>query len=195
MKQTISILSALVAALLIASGFIVAANIDLCANVAQLDRELLDVRSELADCEKELDRRTQENKASAESLRKTMEERDALSMQLNDAVLASQEANDAVAQQIRQNEKQLRELEALAAEYDDLLEACDALENTIAELSEAAVQTAMSHEAKTLSDAQRIAELEQALEEALRPTETPAAEPTVQPTEKPSVRPVLPPAA
>jgi len=190
MKQTITILSALVAALLVASGFIVAANIDLCTTIAQRESELLEVRSALADCEKELERRTQENKASAETLRKTMEERDALTEQLNDAVLASQEANDAVTQQVRQNEKQLRELEALAAEYEDLSEACSALEEQIAVLSEEALQSAMAHEEQTLLDAQRIAELEKALEDALTPTPSPSPAPTKTPSVK---RTVLPP--
>ncbi len=192
MKQTITILSALVAALLVVSGFIVAANIDLCTSISQHENELLKVRSELADCEKELERRTQENKASAETLRKTMEERDALTEQLNDAVLASQEANDAVAQQVRQNEKQLRELEALAAEYEDLSEACITLEGQIAQLSEEALQSAMAHEEQTLLDAQRIADLEKALEEALAPTAAPVPEETGMPEVK---RPVQPPAA
>ncbi len=192
MKQTITILSALVAALLVASGFIVAANIDLCTTIAQRENELLDTRSELADCEAQLERRTQENKASAETLRKTMEERDALSQQLNDAILASQEANDAVTQQVRQNEKQLRELEALAAEYEDLSQACSALEGQIAELSEAAAQSALSYEAQTLADAQRIAELEKALEEALAPTASPVPVPSETPAVK---RPALPPSA
>lgn len=188
MKQTITILSALVAVLLVASGFIVASNVSLNSTVTQCEKELLNVRSKLADSEKELERCVLESKAAAETLRKTLEERDALSTQLNDAVLASQEANDAVAQQVRQNEKQRQELAALAAEYEDLNEACGALEYQIAEMGESASLAAMNYEKQSLKDAQRIAELEKALEEALAPTAAPKPVPT------PAVRMPFPPA-
>ena len=208
MKQTIAILAALMAVFLLATGFIVASNMDTGRTLELREKELLSAEKQLNKLAAELERSAKEQEASAEALRKTMAERDALSQQLNDAVLSSQEANEAVEQQIRQNQKQLREMESLAAEYEDLSKACDALEARILSLSEEAAQTAMTREAQTLADAKRIAELEAALELALASapnasgvtsyadSEQPAKEPSAmmidipaQPDEGPAVLP------
>jgi len=180
-KQTIVILTALAAVLLLATSFIVAANMDLSRKLETQEREILSMTSKLEKQGKELERSAEEKASSAETLRKTMEERDALSKQLNDAVLASQEANEAVEQQILQNEKQLREMASLAAEYEDLSLACDALEARVLSLSEEAAQAAMSHQAQTLADAERIAELEAELEKAIAVTSIPAPAPSPVP--------------
>lgn len=181
MKQTVTILSALVAALLLASGFIVASNMEMSQLIETNENELLKVQSQLNDTQKQLERRTNEKETSDQALKQTMAERDALSQQLNDAVLASQEANDAVAQQVRRNEQYTREMESLAAEYEDLSEACAALEAQIAALTDEAARAAMAHEQQTLADAQRIAELEAALAATPKPVATPAPTPSPGP--------------
>ncbi|MBQ3574497.1 MAG: hypothetical protein IJA26_02420, partial [Clostridia bacterium] len=167
MKQTIAILTALMTVLLLAAGFMVASNMDMSHALETREEELHTVTRTLQEQNAELERYIREREASAEALRKVMAERDALSQQLNDAVLSSQEANEAVEQQIRRNEQQLREMEALAAEYEDLSDACDAREARILSLGEQSAQAALEHEAQTLADAQRIAGLEAALEAAL----------------------------
>lgn len=174
MKQTIAILSALTALLLLATGFIVVANYDLGQTLQTRERELHTIRCELEQQTQELNRRTQEKAASAETLRKVMQECDELNRQLDAALLASQEATSAVEQQIRKNEKQLQELQFLSSEYEDLSQTCDALEAQVAQLSQEAVQSAMRQETQSMADAKRIAELEAALQSALAPTPVPA---------------------
>ena len=167
MKQTIAILSALTAVLLLLTGFIVVSNLDLNRTLLEKQTELRSADKTVEKLKKEIEQSTAVQEAASEAMRKVMAERDALSLQLNEAVLASQQANEAVDQQILQNQKQLRELEALAAEYEDLSDACDSLEARIISLSEEAVQAAMTREAQSLEAAQRIAELEAELEQAL----------------------------
>ena len=181
MKQTIAILSALTALLLLATGFIVVANYDLGQTLQTRERELHKIRRELEQQTQELNRRTQEKAASAETLRKAMQECDELNRQLDAALLASQEATSAVEQQIRKNEKQLQELQFLSSEYEDLSQTCDALEAQVAQLSQEAVQSAMRQEAQSMADAKRIAELEAALQSALAPTPAPVPASTPAP--------------
>ena len=181
MKQTVGILLALAAVLLLATGFIVSANIDQSRVIDLYKDEVNTLKSTQRKLEKEIAGYQSAETSSAEAMQKIKEERDALSQQLNDTVLASQELNDALEQQKRQNEKQLREMEALTAEYEDLSEACDALEASIRQLNEAAAQTAASHEAQTLEDAKRIAQLEADLEKALAEAAARVPEITVSP--------------
>ena len=181
MKQTVAILLALAGVLLLATGFIVSANIDQSRAIDLYKDEVSTLQSTQRKLEKEIKSYQAAETSSAEAMQKVMKERDALSQQLNDTVLASQELNDALEQQKRRNEKQLQELEALSAEYEDLSQACDALEASVRQLNEEAVQTAASHEVQTLEDARRIAQLEAELEKALAAAVTPAPEITALP--------------
>ncbi len=166
MKQTIGILLALAAVLLLATGFIVSTNIDQSRVIDLYKDEVNTLQSTQRKLEKEIKSYQAAEASSAEAMQKLLDERDALAGQLNDAVTASQELDDALEQQKRQNEKQLREMESLAAEYEDLSQACSALEASIRQLNEEAVQTAASHEAQALEDARRIALLEAELAKA-----------------------------
>lgn len=166
-KQTVIILSVLVLALLAASGFIAASNVDLCENLAYAQKQTADLRAELSEKVKQLDQSMQENRQAAETLQKTTLERDALSQQLNDAVLSSQEANDALAVQISQNKQQLLQLELLEKDYRELSQACTALEARIEELSVQTAAAASLSQQQALADAERIAQLEAELQAAL----------------------------
>lgn len=177
MKQTVAILAALSAALLLASGFIVVSSVETSQLLTLCQSELKKTQTQLADAEKLLKRRTSEKETADEALRQTMAQRDALNQQLSDAVLASQEAHDAAAHQQRQNEQYAREMESLAAEYEDLSDACSALEAQLAALTDEAVQTAAAYEQQSLADAQRIAALEAQL--AATPEPTPVPSPVV----------------
>lgn len=89
MKQTITILSALIAIVLLATGFIVASNLELTRKLENCENQLLLARSDLADAQSQIKRHTQE--------------RTELSRQL--------EQSEAATRQIG------RALESLAAEY------------------------------------------------------------------------------
>lgn len=167
MKQTVGILLALAVALLAAMGLMVSANIDQSRAIDLYKDEVNTLQGTQRKLEKEIARYQTAEEASETAMQKVMNERDALSQQLNDAVTASQAWNDALEQQKRQNEKQLREMEALKAEYEDLSEACNALEASVRRLNEDAVKAAANHEAQSLEDAKRILQLEMELEKAV----------------------------
>lgn len=114
MKQTVSILTGLIVVVLLATGLIVADNIDLSRRLEQQADDLLAWNARLDDSQK--------------LLKKTTAERDALSRQLNEAVLASQTAHEAAEEQSRLNDAARLELEELKTEYLDLSKVCDALE-------------------------------------------------------------------
>ncbi|MBR5545757.1 MAG: hypothetical protein IKU70_02120 [Clostridia bacterium] len=166
MKQTAGILIALAAALLLATGLIVNANIDQSRMLEWYQDEVNSLQSKRRELEKQIGQYEAAEEAAAKATRSLLEEQERLKQQLATADSASQEAAAALEQQKRQNEKQLQELEALAAEYEDLSDACSALENTVRQLKEAAVQTAASHEEQMLADAERIAQLEAELKKA-----------------------------
>ncbi len=114
MKQTVSILTGLVVVVLLATGLIVADSIDLSRRLEQQANDLLAWQAKLDESQK--------------LLKKTAAERDALSAQLNEAVLASQTAYENAEEQSRLNDAARLELEELKVEYLDLTKACDALE-------------------------------------------------------------------
>lgn len=97
MKQTIAILTALMLALLLVSGFIVVGSTEQSQLLAQREDQLRSLNTALDQETQRADRFEKEAQRNAQQLRQTTQERDALSQQLNDAVLASQEANDAIA--------------------------------------------------------------------------------------------------
>ena len=97
MKQTVLILTALILSLMVVTGFILTGSLRQTELMAQRDDMLMELRQEHSDLALENLRLTRE-------LEQTRTERDAITSQLNDALLASQEANEAVAQQISQRE-------------------------------------------------------------------------------------------
>lgn len=97
MKQTVLILTALVLSLMVVTGFILTGSLRQTELMAQRDDMLMEVRKQHSDL-------TLENLRLTRELEQTRTERDALSAQLNDAILSSQEANDAVAVQIAERE-------------------------------------------------------------------------------------------
>ena len=111
MKQTVAILLALAGVLLLATGFIVSANIDQSRVIALYKDEVKTLQTTQRKLEKEIKSYQASKDSSAETIQKLMQERDALSQQLNDTVVASQELNDELEQQKRQNEKQVQMLE------------------------------------------------------------------------------------
>lgn len=97
MKQTVLILTALVLTLMVVTGFILTGSLRQTELMAQRDEMLMDLRQQHSDL-------TLENLRLTRELDQTRTERDALTAQLNDAILASQEANDAVAFQVSQRQ-------------------------------------------------------------------------------------------
>ncbi len=101
MKQTIAILTALCICLMAVSGFLLNANMKEIRLSAQKDQELAQLRA---------------------TVTKLTGERDAISLQWQDAVLASQEANEAVAVQNRQRLRLEQALNAANMELETLRE-------------------------------------------------------------------------
>ena len=112
MKQTVAILSALILSLLTVTGFILHTSFEQNQLIAKLRAEQ--------------DALALEALQSKRELQQALEQRDALSQKLIDAVLSSQEANDAVA--FQQSRAQALE-EALAAARLETQTLRQALEN------------------------------------------------------------------
>ena len=120
MKQTVGILSALIVALLVLSAFILSTNLQQGRLLSQSSDALTRMQAEKE--ELLLAHQTLEsknNKLNA-SLKTVTAERDALSLQLNDAVLASQEANDAVSLQADQAQELQQRIDLLTQRNQEL---------------------------------------------------------------------------
>lgn len=120
MKQTVAILTALMLALLLVSGFIVTGSM-------QQSRALLEKEETVRALQTERDHLKTQNEAQQREmerntllLNETIEARDALSQQWNDAVLSSQEANDALAAQEERGEAQARHIAELEQRVKEL---------------------------------------------------------------------------
>lgn len=99
MKQTVTILTALMTALLLVSGFIVMGSVQQSDLLMKREEQLLAKAEEAEEWKTRAAQLESEHAQAQEQLQKLHEERDALSQQLTDTLLASQESNDAVAQQ------------------------------------------------------------------------------------------------
>ena len=140
MKQTRVILTALCMALLVLCGFV------LCTNLQQ--SEMLTENSALLDkirTEKEtllLEKQKADNRLEmlADSVEKLTAERDGLNLQLADATLSSQEANDAAAYQEQRAAKLQAELDDLRRQADSSALAVEALTAEAETLRTALVQ-------------------------------------------------------
>ena len=113
MKQTVLILTALILSLMLVTGLILTGTLRQTELMSQRDQMLMELRQEHSDLMLENLRLTRE-------LGQTLKEREALSTQLNDVLLASQETNDALEMQIAERntlqnalEEANRELEVL----------------------------------------------------------------------------------
>lgn len=167
MKQTIVILTALVAALLLITGFVTAENVQQNQLLQDQNRMMEKQLAEIEALEKTQERLLGEAEHSAQTIRTVTGERDALSQQLNDAVLSSQEANDAAAAQEQKAQR--------------LQDACEDLQTQLAAQQEEAAQAALAYEQQVMEDAQRLEELQYKLEQALAPTPSPSAVPVRTP--------------
>jgi len=166
MKYTAAVLGVLTAALLLASGMIASSNVEMRRLIEMSGKELTQLRAKNADQEEELQKIREQHKACAETLDQTGKERDALQKQLEEALAGA-------AQQTEENKRHVAELAVLTADYQELSKACIGLEEQLSVLTEKTVQAAAAYEQQMLSDAQRIAQLEQELAESVTPAETP----------------------
>lgn len=147
MKQTIAILTALMLALLLVSGFVAAGSLQQSHLLTASDAELTQLSDALAKQLAENEKLTREAQRSAAQLAEVIQERDALSAQLGDAVLSSQEANDAVAQQALAVEEQAQTIRRLQAEnraLQDRLAAVEAMAQPTAAPSSVPTRTPLS---------------------------------------------------
>lgn len=127
MKQTLAILTALCMALLVLCGFVLCTNLQqnetMTESAALLDKIRTEKETLLLEKQK-ADNRIETLSASVEKL---TAERDALNLQLTDATLSSQEANDAAAYQEQLALTLQAELDALQKQADSSALAVDAL--------------------------------------------------------------------
>lgn len=120
MKQTVIILTALMMALLMASGFIAAGSAQQSRLLAQREEELRQAQLRLEELKENGEKWEREARRNAKLSAELTQQRDALSIQLSDAVLSSQETNDAI-------EAQAKEMLQLEQEYTQLFLAYHAL--------------------------------------------------------------------
>lgn len=162
MKQTVGILTALMIALLLVSGFIVISGMEQSELLVRREDELRQMQAERDEIKNQMEKQERELKRNVELIAQLTEERDGLSQQLNDAVLASQEANDAVAL-----------WEKHGGEKDQLIQA---LQQELLRAQDDAATAAMAYEQQAQEDAQAMERLKAEIESLLQPT--PAPRPT-----------------
>ena len=102
MRQTVAILTALILSLMVVTGFVLTGSLRQSELMMQRDKMMMELRREHSDL-------TLENLRLTRELETTRTERDALTIQLNDAVLASRESLQTALEQAN------RELERLQA--------------------------------------------------------------------------------
>lgn len=168
MKQTVVILTALMMALLLITGFVTAENVQLDKLIGDQTKLMEEKQAAASALEKTQERLLQEAQHSAQTIRTLTDERDALSRQLADAVLSSQEANDAASVQEQKAMRLVQENARLQAAYEEA-------EAQLMLLQEEAAQTALAFEQQTMEDAQRMEQLQAELEKALTPTPEPTS--------------------
>ena len=181
MKQTIVILTALAAVLLLLTGFITANGFAQSRTIELYKEEIQHLQSRQKELQTALEKMTKAEETSAEAAREAQTERAAAQKQFEEMGLALQKAVEEAEKLAVEKQKQQQELEMLAAEYEDLNQTCDALETRVAQLDQQAVQMIASHQAQTLADARRIEELESELEKAAIPAQTVSPRATLVP--------------
>lgn len=123
MKQTVVLLSALLVVLMVLTGFILTGSLKQTDLIAQRDEMLTDLRKQRETLTLENTRYERKVNSLIASVEQLTLERDALTSQLNDAVLSSQEANDAVALQTARQQELEEALAAASMELETLRQA------------------------------------------------------------------------
>jgi len=121
MKQTVGILTALMIALLLVSGFIVMGSMQQSRTLLDKEQTIRALQTERDHLKTENAMQKREMERNAQLLAQTMEERDALSQQWNDAVLSSQETNDALASREEAYKEQVLRVQQLENRVTELL--------------------------------------------------------------------------
>lgn len=189
MKQTIAILTALMLALLLVSGFIVVGSTEQSQLLIQREDQLRSLSAALDEETRRAESFEKEAQRNAQQLRQTTQERDALSQQLTDVVLASQEANDAVAQRqadVKRLEEALREAGMETLRLQAELEQCQIDLNQERKEASAA---ALAYEQQAQEDAAALAALQTALENEPTPSKSPSPTPSPSPSPSPTPTP------
>lgn len=120
MKQTVVILTALMLAMMVVSGFIVAGSMQQNQLLAAREKELRIAQIKIGELEENGEKWEREARRNAKLSAELTEQRDALNKQLGDAVLSSQEANEAVEQQVLTVQQQAKDLLQLEEDYTRL---------------------------------------------------------------------------
>lgn len=123
MKQTVILLSSLLLILMVLTGLILTGSMQQTELIAQRDEMLSDLRKQRETLTLENTRYARKVDSLIASLEQLTLERDALTSQLNDAVLSSQEANDAVALQTARQQELEEALAAASMELETLRQA------------------------------------------------------------------------
>lgn len=123
MKQTVILLSSLLLILMVLTGLILTGSMQQTELIAQRDEMLSDLRKQRETLTLENTRYARKVDSLIASVEQLTLERDALTSQLNDAVLSSQEANDAVALQTARQQELEEALAAASMELETLRQA------------------------------------------------------------------------
>jgi len=123
MKQTVILLSSLLVVLMVLTGLILTGSMQQTELIAQRDEMLSDLRKQRETLTLENTRYARKVDSLIASVEQLTLERDALTSQLNDAVLSSQEANDAVALQTARQQELEEALAAASMELETLRQA------------------------------------------------------------------------
>ncbi|MBR6570289.1 MAG: hypothetical protein IKK75_07535 [Clostridia bacterium] len=133
MKQTIALLSFLTALLLLVLGIVAVQGVEKTQLLDRSEQALKDAHAKLEEIAAQLTASMEENKTSAESLRQAEQDKTDLATRLNDALLSSQEANEAVGMQVAENQLLMRNQQALEAANQNLRSQCELLEEQLDE--------------------------------------------------------------
>ena len=160
MKQVIAFLSVLAAVLVLCTWLMAADSIRMSELVKTSTRQIRRLESRIENDEKALEENKKQNLANTEKLKKITAERDQLQAQL-------MTSDENLNRQAAESKLHLAELAALTADYQSLAIACMELETRLALSEDDQALAAASFDQQRAEDAQRIAELENALAEAL----------------------------
>lgn len=123
MKQTVVILTALMLAMMVVSGFIVAGSTQQNQLLAAREEELRMAQIKIGELEENGEKWEREARRNAKLSAELTEQRDALNKQLGDALLSSQESNDAIEQQSRELLQLEKDYTQLFLDYQELKQA------------------------------------------------------------------------
>ena len=133
MKQTVSILTALMITLLLVSGLIVKGSMQQSQMLLEREDQLLEKTMELQKAHVKITEMEKQTAEKQQMMDRVQKERDALSTQLGDALLSSQESNDAVARQTQMVQQLEAANDQLAQQLDRHRQRISQLEAELAE--------------------------------------------------------------